>query len=212
MGKKYDLIIWDYNGTLIDDAEAALLSVNDMLIKRNMPLITMEQYYSFMDTPITKFYEHLFDLNKVPFEMIAQEFARGYDRHIPEEPLMEHARLVLALARDMGMRQLVLSASHQEKIDTELKRLNIAHYFDCVSGADDYHAGSKAQRGRQVVAGLGVQPEKAVLVGDCLHDYHVAREIGAHCVLLSKGHQGRADLLTAGVPVLDDLKELCALL
>lgn len=212
MKKKYDLIIWDYNGTLIDDVQTALFSVNDMLKKRKMPPITMEQYYSFMDAPITKFYEHLFDLNKVPFEIIAQEFAQGYDRHIPADPLMEHARLVLALARDLGTKQAVLSASHRDKIGKELERLGIAHYFDCVSGADDYHAGSKAQRGRQMVTALGIRPERAVLIGDCLHDYHAAREIGTDCVLLSKGHQGREELLSAGVPVLDDLKELCSLL
>lgn len=212
MEKKYDLIIWDYNGTLIDDVQAALYAVNDMLIKRDMPPITMEQYYSFMDTPITKFYERLFDLNEVPFEILAQEFAQGYDRHIGEDPLMEHARSILALARDMGIRQVVLSASHRDKVNAELKRLKIAHYFTCISGADDYHAGSKAQRGSEIVASLGIPPEKTVLIGDCLHDFTVAREIGTDCILLSKGHQGRGALLSAGVPVIDDLKELCALL
>ena len=59
-------VIWDWNGTLADDGYASLLVVNDILAKRNMPPITMDQYYQYIDTPISRFYEHLFDLNKVP--------------------------------------------------------------------------------------------------------------------------------------------------
>ena len=212
MEKKYSAIIWDYNGTLIDDVHTALLSVNDILRRRSMEPITIEQYYSYIGTPIIKFYEHLFDLNEVPFDTLAQEFAQGYDKHLPEEPLMANARLVLALARDMELKQVILSSSHREEIAKSLNRLNIAHYFDCVSGADDYEASCKAQRGRQVLERLRIAPERAVLVGDSLHDYTVARQLGTDCVLLAKGHQGRADLLTAGVPVIDDLLELGALL
>ena len=46
-------VFWDYNGTLIDDVGTALESVNDMLRKRDMPCINMEQYKSYIDTPIS---------------------------------------------------------------------------------------------------------------------------------------------------------------
>lgn len=212
MERKYDAIVWDYNGTLIDDVHTALLSVNDILERRGREPITMAQYYSYIGTPITIFYEHLFDLNEVPFDMLAREFAQGYDKHLPEEPLMANARLILALARDMELKQVVLSSSHREEIAKSLNRLDIARYFDCVSGADDYQAACKAQRGSQVLKRLGIAPQRAVLVGDSLHDHTVARQLGADCVLFSKGHQGREDLLSAGVPVIDDLLELSALL
>ena len=75
------IILWDWNGTLADDGYASLLAVNDMLEKRSMPAITMEQYYQYIDTPISKFYEHLFDLNQVTMDTIAVEFAEGYARH-----------------------------------------------------------------------------------------------------------------------------------
>ena len=54
--KEYKVLIWDFNGTLIDDIDAALSSVNDMLIRRSLPVINFEQYASYVDTPIIKFY------------------------------------------------------------------------------------------------------------------------------------------------------------
>ena len=53
-------ILWDWNGTLADDVQVALRSVNDILARRNRSPITTEDYYSYIDTPIRRFYEHLF--------------------------------------------------------------------------------------------------------------------------------------------------------
>ena len=47
---RYHTVIWDWNGTLADDADASLLAVNDMLSRRDMPPITMAQYYEYIDT------------------------------------------------------------------------------------------------------------------------------------------------------------------
>ena len=86
--KEYKVIIWDFNGTLIDDVKAALESVNDMLRRRNLPLINMEQYASYVDTPIIKFYEHIFDdLYSMDFGEIAIEFNEGYEKHLPQRAL-----------------------------------------------------------------------------------------------------------------------------
>ena len=78
---KYKLIIWDWNGTLYADRDISLMTVNYILDKRGMPPITLEQYYSYVDTPITRFYEHLFDMSKVSFdENIFGAFMKGYMR------------------------------------------------------------------------------------------------------------------------------------
>ena len=57
--KKY--IVWDWNGTIIDDVGIALDAVNDMLREKKRPEITLEQYRQAMDTPILRFYERFFD-------------------------------------------------------------------------------------------------------------------------------------------------------
>ena len=44
MEKKYSAIIWDYNGTLIDDVRTALLSVNDILRRRSAASIFLILY------------------------------------------------------------------------------------------------------------------------------------------------------------------------
>ena len=66
--KKY--IIWDWNGTIVDDAGIALDAVNDMLREQHRPEITLEEYRNAMDTPILRFYEQFFDMKATDFNRI----------------------------------------------------------------------------------------------------------------------------------------------
>ena len=182
---RYHTVIWDWNGTLADDADASLLAVNDMLSRRDMPPITMAQYYEYIDTPISRFYAHLFDLNEVPMSVISVEFAEGYARHF--QGLHPGARELLQKLKDAGMDQIILSSNHLESTEAQLRRFDIRDYFSQVLGA-------------------------AVLIGDTLHDYDTAKAMGVPCILCAIGHQSKEDLLTAGVPVVEQFTQLESLL
>ncbi len=203
-------IIWDWNGTLADDAYASLLAVNDMLAKRSMPPITMAQYYQYIDTPISRFYEHLFDLNEVPMSVISVEFAEGYARHF--QGLHPGAKELLEQLRQAGMQQVILSSNHLASIEADLTRFGIRNYFDAVLGAEDRLAAGKVQRGLDWLATQNTKPEDMVLIGDSLHDYDTAAAMGVPCILCAIGHQSKEDLLTAGVPVVDAFSQLEAML
>lgn len=166
-------VIWDWNGTLADDADASLLAVNDILAKRDMPPITMAQYYEYIDTPISRFYEHLFDLNEVPMSVISVEFAEGYARHF--QGLHPGARELLQKLKDAGVDQIILSSNHLESTETQLRRFGIRDYFSQVLGAADRLASGKVQRGLDWLAEQTVGPEDMVLIGDTLHDYDTAK-------------------------------------
>ena len=71
---RYRAVIWDWNGTLIDDFQASLMTSNEILRRRGMPPITREQYYSFMGYPISKFWENLFDLEVTPMTEIGRDY------------------------------------------------------------------------------------------------------------------------------------------
>lgn len=206
----YTCIIWDWNGTLADDLEASVRSVNDTLMRRNMPEITLEQYYSYIDTPIIRFYEHLFDLSEVPMSVLSQEYHSGYQKYF--EGLQKGAAELLEELRSRGVRQVILTSSHRDIIEADAKKLGIRQYFDAILGAEDYQAASKVQRGIDWINAQPYAPETMVMVGDSLHDHEVAQAMGTRCILFSGGHQSRRDLLTTGDPVVDSFAALRKLL
>lgn len=208
INKKYDCVVWDWNGTIVDDVNASLLSVNDMLIKRNLPLITLEQYHQYLDTPIYKFYEHIFDLNEVTFDIIQTEFNSGYNKHISDNPLNDGAISVMKRLKESNIKQVIVSSSNQSIVQNGAEKLGVAEYMDYISGSSDNFVGSKVERAINVISKITTDYSKVVVIGDTLHDCELATEIGADCILLSTGHQSKADLLTTGKLVIDNLSVL----
>lgn len=205
---KYICVVWDWNGTIVDDVNASLLSVNDMLIERNLPTINLEQYHSYLDTPIYKFYEHLFNLNEISFDVIQKEFDKGYNEHIDNNPVNGGAVEIMQMLQSNGVKQVIVSSSNQSIVSNGANRLGIAQFMTCISGSGDYTVGSKVERAVGVINRITDNYAKVVIIGDTLHDCQLADEIGADCILLSTGHQSKIDLLSTGKPVIDNLYEL----
>ena len=207
---RYRCVIWDWNGTLADDLDASLQATNDILAKRDRPPITLEQYYSYIDTPISRFYEHLFDLNEVPMSVIGREFSEFYPKYF--ESLHAGAEALLQKLHFAGVKQVILSSSHRSVVERDTAAQGIRPYFDEILAADDLLAESKEERGRLWVQHQNIPAEQMVVIGDTLHDLAAARYIGADCILCAIGHQSETDLLTGGVPVIHALRDLEPLL
>ena len=209
---RYDTILWDFNGTLVDDAALACAAVNDSLARRGLPPLTLERYRACVDTPIVRFYEQVFDLSTVSFETLASEFHTYYAAHAAQAPLAAGAAGLLAKLRGQGIRQWVVTASAQDDVCAALRTRGALAYFDAVLGAADRRAESKVERTLAHFRRQGLDPARAVVVGDCVHDFEVAQALGTACVLVSYGHQNADDLRRCGVPVVDTLAALKAYL
>lgn len=207
--KEYKVIIWDFNGTLIDDVNAALSSVNDMLKRRNLPEITMQQYASYVDTPIIKFYEHIFDdLYSMDFGEIALEFNAGYDKHLPQKAVMANAEEVLEYFNSKGKLQTVISATHIDKVTKRLEEFGLSGYFDKILAHNNLIAEDKTHLAVKYFAEKQIKPEEAVVIGDCVADYKMAQAIGADCILTTQGHQSRVEFAQTSAIIIDSLSEL----
>ena len=207
--KNKKVIIWDFNGTILDDVHASLASVNDMLLARNLPLISIEQYKSYVDTPIIKFYEHIFDdVYSMDFNLIAKEFDEGYERHLPQNALMPDVSGVLEYFKKEGKLQTVVSASNKEKISARLKSYGLYGYFDKVLARSDYRAADKEYLAKEYFEIMKINPRDAVVIGDCVADWKMAQTLGTSCILTTQGHQGRAEFEETDAVIIDSLREL----
>ena len=93
-----------------------------------------------------------------------------------------------------------------------MEERSLSGFFDELLGQSDIYARGKKETGLSYLKESGIDPASAVLVGDTLHDLEVAQAMGTRCVLCAAGHQSRARLEAAGVPVIGTLAELPACL
>ena len=211
--KKYDIIVWDFNGTVLDDVRLGIDCVNTMLAKRNLPTLPDETAYRrVFGFPIEEYYQRLgFDFAKEDYHtVLAPEWVEMYLENYRSSPLTEHAVQTLQTLGEMGYVQILLSATELQMLKNQLKGLGLEQYFEEVCGLDNIHAGSKLDA---AVAWRAQHPDAvALFVGDTVHDFDVASAVGADCVLYSQGHQSREQLSSCGCRMIDDLSELIDLL
>lgn len=210
---KYKCIIWDWNGTLFDDLDVSIKVMNKILQKHSLPEMTTQRYKEIFEFPVVNYYNQLgFDLVKDPFENISVEFIKNYQKESLSAKLNENTKSVLEFIKNAGMKQVILSASQIENLEEQVNFFGIRDYFDTLLGLNHCHATSKVDIGKSWLMGSGFDKSEVLLVGDTLHDYETAREIGCDCILNSRGHQSRERILRSGTTVVESLLDIRNLL
>jgi phosphoglycolate phosphatase len=207
--QKYKHIIWDWNGTLLNDAWLCVEVMNGMLRQRNLPLITLGHYREIFDFPVRDYYGLLgFDFKKDPFEVVGMEFMVLYNQRQKECRLHEHVPEILDCIGKNGYGQSILSAREQTELRQETIDLGVNRFFGQIEGLDDHYAHGKTDVGIRLLKKLGIDKNKILFIGDTLHDAAVAQELGIACILVPNGHQSAERLSGCGFPLAGSLDEL----
>lgn len=202
-------IIWDWNGTLLNDIELCIKSINILLKNRNIPVINTVTYREIFSFPVKDYYKAVgFDFEKEDFSIPAHQFIDLYNEGFGICSLQKSAIEVLTWFKEKGIRQFVLSAMEHEMLEKTLKMKGISHFFEDIAGLHDHYAVSKIELGRQLMADNNIDTDKVWLIGDTIHDYEVATELGIKCILIADGHQSLERLMQTGGIVIDDLTQL----
>ena len=210
---KYKHIIWDWNGTLLNDRWLCVEAINQALGKRNLPTLTEEQYKEVFSFPVEDYYKKVgFDFDKEHFHVAGDEFVNYYNEHFQNVELHAEAIPVLNQIRKSGRSQSVLSAGKQDFLNDWIKNHNLSDYFIKVLGIDNQYATGKTALGVGWMDEIHYDSIEIIMVGDTIHDSEVAEAMGIDCVLVEHGHVSRKRLETTGRKVISDLNEFLYLL
>lgn len=202
-------IIWDWNGTLLNDIEICIRSMNRLLEKRSLPILGQDLYRQIFTFPVKDYYRKAgFDFEVESFEKPALEFIQHYYSMLDEAKLFPGIVPVLNHFKSNGFYQSVLSAMEHDSLIKSLKDKGIHSFFDDVSGIDDHFAHSKLENGFNLLRRMEFQAGEIILIGDTLHDLEVAQNLGIDCILIANGHQSAARLREKTKHVIEDVSAL----
>ena len=207
--RKYSHIIWDWNGTLLNDAWLCVEVMNGMLLYRDLPPLSLEKYRTIFDFPVRDYYNKLgFDFTAEPFEAVGMEFMIMYNVRQNECSLFSEVPQILETLEKKGYKQYILSAREENELKQETSKLGVAGYFESVTGLKDHYAHGKSDIGKTLLKALHVPADKIIFIGDTHHDAEVAAGLGIDCILIPNGHHSKERILNCGVPVAYSLNEL----
>ena len=206
---KFKHIIWDWNGTLLNDTALCLDIINGLLKTKNLKTLSLEDYRFIFDFPVKNYYEKAgFNFNGYSFEEVGKQWMDEYEIRKGETFLFEGTKDVLDYISSLGIGQSILSAYSLETLIGIINDHGLTKYFKHITGLDHIYATSKLEIGKELIKKINIPLPQIVLIGDTIHDHEVASELGIQCILIANGHQNRERLLSSGFPVLNDIREL----
>lgn len=207
---KYKYVLFDFNGTLLDDIDMNIEIEKVLMSERNITGDTSKEFY--LDNfgfPIIEFYKKLgFDFEKEAYSSVAKEYADEYSNRLNEASIFPDAFSLLQKLNENNIKCVIISATEQSVLSKQAEHYKISQYFEAVLGTGNNLGRSKVSAALDWFSSCGIKPFEAIFVGDTIHDFETAQAIGCDCVLVSRGHNSFERLKSTGCPVFSSLADM----
>lgn len=202
-------IVWDWNGTLLDDLPYVLQAVSRALGRYGLPPVEGDDYRDHFTRPVRRFYDNLFSrpVTDMEWEDLNKTFHDFYYEVVDHVPLAEGAIEALERAAGWGWGQSLLSMSTQEHLVDTVRAHGIDGFFRRIDGLESANGGLKEIYLKAHLAEMGLDRETVWLVGDTPDDRNASVAVGARVVLFDSGSHHRSTLDALGAPVVGSLSE-----
>ncbi len=180
-------IIWDFNGTVLDDVKMSVEAVNDMLKRRNLPPTDVDTYKDTLVMPLTEYYKTV-GIYCDDISVLSNEFRACCQNHNELARIFDGVKEVIDTAKEKGIKNILLSSLYHEHLESEVKKYGIGDWFDTVLGLPDKNLGSKFENAQNLFKKQGIDAKNTLFLGDIVSDAQTAKKLGADCILIANGH------------------------
>ncbi|MEU4398863.1 HAD family hydrolase [Micromonospora orduensis] len=204
-------LVWDWNGTLLNDLSLVVASTNVAFASVGGPAVTPDEHRVRFRRPIADYYAEVLGeaVDDEAFARLDRIFHDAYRNGLTTCELAADART--AMAAWPGSQSLLSMWFHEELVPT-VHTFGLTSHFTRVDGLRATVGGDRKAESLQAhLAELGVDGGDVVLIGDSIDDADAALAVGGRAVLYTGGFTDPARLRASGHPVADTLTDAVAL-
>lgn len=200
-------VVWDWNGTLVDDLPIVVESVNAALAAIGEAPIDENDYREHFTRPVDQFYVRLLarSISQEEWSTLDRVFHDRYGEALDRVPLTSDAMEAIDAVQTRGWTQSILSMWWEQDLVNCVERRGLAERMTLVQGNRNDAGGEKAAHLMRHLSELDIAAGSIVMIGDSLDDAAAAGIVGTACVLYDGGSHHRSHLDDVGVPVADTL-------
>ena len=181
---KFDVIVWDWDNTLLNSRKAAELALKDLAIENGLPLPNKADIINVIGARRGEYW-----IKNYPDDVLGAlerylSLYRGYAKN--GVSLFPETRGILNFVQKHGIPQLIASNKDQYIIDEEIERFGLKKYFDRIIGGHGIKVAKPAKAFADLVLGKK-WPERILMIGDGESDMNFARTMGAYGLFVREG-------------------------
>ena len=204
-------LVWDWNGTLLDDLDLVVAATNASLASVGGPSVTLDEHRRDFCRPLTMYYSRVLGRQITPdeFATLDRAFHDAYRIGLADCRLAGDAMTAI---RSWAGSQSLLSMFFHHELVSVVQRHGLVEHLRRVDGLrDPVGGGPKTPHLRAHIEALAVPVEDCVLIGDSVDDAEAAAAVGARIVLYGGGITDMDRLRATGLPVAATLVEAVTL-
>ena len=209
-------LVFDLDGTLVDTAPDLAAAMNAVLKEAGRRELSLDTVRHLVGRGARRLIERGFSETGAPaapekLDAYVKSFLAHYRENIETSQPFAHVPETLArLQKEAALG--VCTSKPQEFADILLAKLDLARFFGDVHGAGrTAHVKPDPRHYTDVVAALGGQAARSLMVGDSETDVELARAAGVPVILVSYGYTSVPARALGADAVVDDFSEIPAL-
>lgn len=210
----YDIILFDFDGTIYDTLEGITKCMQYALKKQGIDE-ELSQLHCFAGPPLAEKIPEVYGFDEEKTKEVIKDFRERYSPiGIYESRVFPEIPKLLEDLKKAGKRLGIATSKPQHLAEHLLEKENIKDYFEVICGSQpDGSLGKKDEVIRAVLEKFGVKDESVVLVGDTKYDVIGAHKCNLPCIGVRYGYAAPNELEQAGAEIIaEDSKELLKIL
>ena len=201
MPKRFELLVFDWDGTLMDSAGAIVASIQASCRDLGLPVPDRERASHVIGLGLKDALSYAVpELPPSDYGKLAERYRYHYLARDPDIELFPGMREMLAGLKQQGYLLAVATGKSRVGLDRVLEATQLKQYFDSSRCADETHSKPNPAMLEELMQELLTEPEATLMIGDTAHDLQMALNAGVPALAVSYGAHPR-DNLTALNPL-----------
>ncbi|EUJ10512.1 haloacid dehalogenase superfamily enzyme, subfamily IA [Methylophilaceae bacterium 11] len=195
MQKQYDLIVWDWDGTLADSTGMITNALVKAAQQVGLPALDPAKATSIIGLGLRESIYALFgDLPEAQARDLAAQYNTNYYAGESEIPLFPGAFDTIIELNKRGYKLAVATGKGRRGLNLALQHCGLTQYFHATKTVDECFSKPHPQMLDALMDELVVMPERTLMIGDTHYDLQMAKNAGVHTAAVTYGAQSAVQL------------------
>ena len=196
MGRRFELVVFDWDGTLMDSTAVIVASLQAACADVGLPVPSDERSHHIIGLGLYDAMAHVLPgVSPDVYPQVVERYGHHFRAGEPQSPLFAGTESMLQELRGAGHRLAIATGKSRRGLDRVLEQTGLGPLFDATRCGDE--SASKPAPGMllDLMRILNATPEKTLMIGDTTHDLQMAANAGVSSIAVAYGAHPRDQLL-----------------
>jgi phosphoglycolate phosphatase len=196
MTRQFDLLVFDWDGTLMDSAACIALSLQSACQDLGLPVPSERDARYVIGLGLADAMAHILPgITASEYPRITERYRHHFLQRDSGTALFSGAADMLRWLRGAGYLLAIATGKSRRGLDRALADTRLDDCFHATRCADEGHSKPDPGMLHRLLEMLDVGPERALMIGDTTHDMAMAQAAGIQRLAIRHGAHDECDLL-----------------